>query len=318
MKKGRNAALDYAVYLLVRLVVGLGQGLSIEQSYAWRRMIASLIYRVDRRHRGRDGEPPSGVRRPLRRGRAGRDRPGGLPALLHDADGDPPHPPQAPPDDLEGSDHAGRPRGHRRSPAPGGAGDHAHGPLRQLGDGGVPVRRLRVPAELGGPGARQPLPRPLPPVVPRADGPEADPQDRRLRPDARRPSARRRPLVPGGPGRRPERPVRRLLRPARLDAQGDRAAGPRALRPGRHRLRPEDRAGVPLRGRLLRDHRSRRVRGRPTTSACSPSGSPRRSRPRSVATPTSTSGSIAVGSTSPSPGSGSRQQRPRRPPAHPA
>jgi KDO2-lipid IV(A) lauroyltransferase len=51
MKKRRNAFLDYTVYLLARLIVGLGQSLTIEQSYALARLIAALLYRVDRRHR---------------------------------------------------------------------------------------------------------------------------------------------------------------------------------------------------------------------------------------------------------------------------
>jgi Kdo2-lipid IVA lauroyltransferase/acyltransferase len=51
MKKRRKPALDYAVYLAVRLVVGIAQALTIEQSYALARLIAGLLYRVDRRHR---------------------------------------------------------------------------------------------------------------------------------------------------------------------------------------------------------------------------------------------------------------------------
>ena len=51
-------------------------------------------------------------------------------------------------------------------------------------------------------------------------------------------------------------------------------------RAGGRRLRPADRAGVPLRGRLRRDHRARGVRpAPPTTPACSPSATPRPSRP---------------------------------------
>src|SRR5262245_48859466 len=51
MKKRRNPALDYAVYLLVRLLVGFAQALSIEQSYALARLIAAVLYLMDRRHR---------------------------------------------------------------------------------------------------------------------------------------------------------------------------------------------------------------------------------------------------------------------------
>ena len=208
---------------------------------------------------GRPGEPAAGVRRSLYRGRAGSDRPGRLPAFLHDADGDPPHPAQAAPDDLARADHAGRARAGRRPAAEGGADHHAQRPLRQLGDGGLPVRRLRVPPALGRAGPRQPVPRPVPEAVPRADGPADDPEEGGVRPDARRPPGRRRALVPGGPGRRRARDVRRVLRAARLDAQGDRAAGHGASRPGGRRLREAGRAGLPLRGRLRGDHRARRV-----------------------------------------------------------
>jgi Kdo2-lipid IVA lauroyltransferase/acyltransferase len=51
MKKRRNIALDYAVYLLVRLIVGIAQALTIEQSYALARLIARVLYHFDRRHR---------------------------------------------------------------------------------------------------------------------------------------------------------------------------------------------------------------------------------------------------------------------------
>jgi KDO2-lipid IV(A) lauroyltransferase len=51
MKKRRNRPLDYAVYLLVRLVVGIAQALTIGQSYALARLIAAVLYKVDRRHR---------------------------------------------------------------------------------------------------------------------------------------------------------------------------------------------------------------------------------------------------------------------------
>jgi KDO2-lipid IV(A) lauroyltransferase len=51
MKKRRNAVLDFAVYLVVRLIVGIAQALTIEQSYAVARLIARLLYHFDRRHR---------------------------------------------------------------------------------------------------------------------------------------------------------------------------------------------------------------------------------------------------------------------------
>jgi KDO2-lipid IV(A) lauroyltransferase len=51
MKKPRQPALDFAVYLAVRLIVGIAQALSTEQSYALARLIGGLLYRFDRRHR---------------------------------------------------------------------------------------------------------------------------------------------------------------------------------------------------------------------------------------------------------------------------
>ena len=51
MKRPRNRTLDYLVYLLVRLVVGIAQALSIERSYAFADVLARVMYRVDRRHR---------------------------------------------------------------------------------------------------------------------------------------------------------------------------------------------------------------------------------------------------------------------------
>src|SRR5436309_14386898 len=51
MKRPRNRVLDYLVYLAVRLIVGLAQALSIEQSYALADGLAALLYRFDGRHR---------------------------------------------------------------------------------------------------------------------------------------------------------------------------------------------------------------------------------------------------------------------------
>ena len=51
MKRPRRPALDYLVYLVVRLIVGVAQALSIEQSYALADWIARILYRVDKRHR---------------------------------------------------------------------------------------------------------------------------------------------------------------------------------------------------------------------------------------------------------------------------
>jgi KDO2-lipid IV(A) lauroyltransferase len=47
----RNKAVDYAAYLGVRLVVFLAQRLTIRQSYALADAIASLVYKIDKRHR---------------------------------------------------------------------------------------------------------------------------------------------------------------------------------------------------------------------------------------------------------------------------
>lgn len=47
----RRRVLDYLVYLAARLVVGIAQALTIEQSYAFADVLAAMIYRVDRRHR---------------------------------------------------------------------------------------------------------------------------------------------------------------------------------------------------------------------------------------------------------------------------
>jgi Kdo2-lipid IVA lauroyltransferase/acyltransferase len=51
MKHRRRPAVDYLVYLVVRLVVAIAQALSVEQSYAFARFLAAVLYRVDRRHR---------------------------------------------------------------------------------------------------------------------------------------------------------------------------------------------------------------------------------------------------------------------------
>src|SRR3954470_8090702 len=47
----RRRLVDFTVYLAVRLVVGLVQALSIEQSYAFAAFLAGVMYRVDKRHR---------------------------------------------------------------------------------------------------------------------------------------------------------------------------------------------------------------------------------------------------------------------------
>ena len=50
MARARNRSVDFAWYLLVRLVVGLGQMLTIEQSYSLARLIAKIFHRLDKRH----------------------------------------------------------------------------------------------------------------------------------------------------------------------------------------------------------------------------------------------------------------------------
>jgi KDO2-lipid IV(A) lauroyltransferase len=42
---------DYLVYLGVRVLVGVAQALTIEQSYAFARWLAAILYRLDKRHR---------------------------------------------------------------------------------------------------------------------------------------------------------------------------------------------------------------------------------------------------------------------------
>ncbi len=51
MKRPRNRVLDYLAYLAVRIAVGVLQAMSVEQSYAFARALADVLYRVDRRHR---------------------------------------------------------------------------------------------------------------------------------------------------------------------------------------------------------------------------------------------------------------------------
>jgi KDO2-lipid IV(A) lauroyltransferase len=51
MKRPRHPALNYLIYLVVRLIVCIAQAVSIERSYAFARLLAALMYRVDTRHR---------------------------------------------------------------------------------------------------------------------------------------------------------------------------------------------------------------------------------------------------------------------------
>ncbi len=49
--KRRRPALDYLAYVAVRIIVGVAQAMSIEQSYGLARGLAALLYKVDKRHR---------------------------------------------------------------------------------------------------------------------------------------------------------------------------------------------------------------------------------------------------------------------------
>jgi KDO2-lipid IV(A) lauroyltransferase len=51
MARPRRRSLDYLVYVLVRLLVGVAQTLTVEQSYACARFLARVFYRLDVRHR---------------------------------------------------------------------------------------------------------------------------------------------------------------------------------------------------------------------------------------------------------------------------
>ncbi|MBV8383557.1 MAG: hypothetical protein JOZ63_13190, partial [Planctomycetaceae bacterium] len=51
MKRPRNRTLDYLAYLAVRLIVAIAQAMSVEQSYAFARILAAVLYRMDKRHR---------------------------------------------------------------------------------------------------------------------------------------------------------------------------------------------------------------------------------------------------------------------------
>jgi Kdo2-lipid IVA lauroyltransferase/acyltransferase len=51
MPRTRNRGFDYVIYLFARLVVGIVQTLTLEQSYAIARLGAAILYRVNARHR---------------------------------------------------------------------------------------------------------------------------------------------------------------------------------------------------------------------------------------------------------------------------
>ncbi len=154
MKRSRNQTLDYLTYLAVRLVVGVAQALSIEQSYAFADSLAGLLYRVDKRHR-RVAMENLRLAFGDRYNEAERDRIVRgvyrhfcrmlmemlhIPRKLH------------PTTWRERITLVGHERG--AGPAPSGRpAHHGHGPLRQLGDGRLPVRPLRLPAELRRPHA---------------------------------------------------------------------------------------------------------------------------------------------------------------------
>ncbi len=72
-RKRRQPAADYLVYLAVRLLVCIAQALSIEQSYAFARLLARALYRVDARHR-RVGMENLAIAFGERLDEAGRDR----------------------------------------------------------------------------------------------------------------------------------------------------------------------------------------------------------------------------------------------------
>ena len=51
VKRRPNKFVDYSVYLLVRLIVGTAQAMSVEQSYAFARMLAKVLDLANKRHR---------------------------------------------------------------------------------------------------------------------------------------------------------------------------------------------------------------------------------------------------------------------------
>ncbi len=51
MARPRRQSVDFLAYLAVRLIVGLAQMLTIEQSYRFAQLLSRLLYRLDARHR---------------------------------------------------------------------------------------------------------------------------------------------------------------------------------------------------------------------------------------------------------------------------
>ena len=47
----RRPVVDYAAYLAVRVIVCLAQMMSVDESYQFARLLANVLYRVDKRHR---------------------------------------------------------------------------------------------------------------------------------------------------------------------------------------------------------------------------------------------------------------------------
>ncbi|MFO0928778.1 MAG: hypothetical protein U0736_17455 [Gemmataceae bacterium] len=191
MDRERSKTVDYAVYLLVRVIVCVLQALSVAASLRLAEGLAWLAYRVNRRHRRVADDNLRHAFPELTD--AARDR------LVRDVYRHFPHaaddgPPAAllPRHQLAALSrhHAGGAADRSAGVRPAGAaGD---GPLRQLGAGRLHARRIRVPQPRHLPPARQPLSGSLFAPVPPANGSGVTRQARRLRADGgnpRRPAA---------------------------------------------------------------------------------------------------------------------------------
>ena len=158
MKRRPNRFVNYLVYLLVRLVVGFAQAMSVEQSYAFAEGPGRRSSTGSTGGTARSAWRTSAQAFGDRYTEAERDRIVRgvylhfcmmLMEILHI------------PRKLHPTTWRDRITlvGHEKVVdrlLQGRAADHADRPLRQLGDGRLPVRRLRLPAQLGGPDARQP------------------------------------------------------------------------------------------------------------------------------------------------------------------
>jgi len=181
MSKPRSVVKDYAVYLVMRVVVCVLQALSFRAACRLACGLAWLAYRVDRRlSRGGAGQLAARLRRAVRRRGARPPGAGGctgtsapllmeiihLPRMLH------------PNNWKRQADH---PRladdDHDDAVGPAGAGGQR--PLRQLGDGRLHDGPVRLPQLRHRPPAGQPVRRPLPAAVPRAHRAEGAGQERR-------------------------------------------------------------------------------------------------------------------------------------------